>query len=521
MVGGGDSDLLARLARIREDPWEFLTSCVFTLDQADEAMPIKKFPAYPYLKLYCRIWQKEKRILVPKSRRMFMSWMNLGLFLWDTMWHVGRAQAFVSKKEDDANELLKKCVFILEHIPPDIVPPELIPKWHHVFGKLSFEEINSNISGYPQGADQLRQFTLSGILADEMAFWSEAEAMYASSMPTLEGGGRFTGISSPAPGFFRRLVHDELDNQSVKVGDTNLEKRFPIPGVEIWKNPKNKFFCFQLHYSANPAKADPKYREGVKADMPLAKYMQEYELQWDSFEGKPVYPDFSKHRHGTHRIIDPVVGLPLLRGWDFGLTPACIIAQYVGEQLFVLHEFTAENMGADRFSTIVLNQCHINWPRWADNKVNWRDYIDPSGFFRNEDQEGTCAKVLDGKGLSCLPGPVVWETRRSAVEQLLTKQTKAGPGLVICIPTCPVSIAGFEGGYRYPEKSFDLEPGKIRPLKDKHSHPQDGLQYIAAAIIKMTKRKHVKMSDVSYGFQQRSRLEATPEIAETNIVGGP
>jgi hypothetical protein len=58
------------------------------------------------------------------------------------------------------------------------------------------------------GADQLRQFTFSGILGDECAFWEEARKFYSASAPTIEGGGRMTLISSRSPGFFQRLCYD-------------------------------------------------------------------------------------------------------------------------------------------------------------------------------------------------------------------------------------------------------------------------------------------------------------------------
>lgn len=205
---------IEKLNLYRSDPWAFCTDCVYTLDQADEFEPIKKFPShYSYLKLYTRIWQKEKLIVVPKSRRMFMSWVNIALYTWDTAFKIGRHNAFVSKKEDDANELVIKSKFILDHIPADQLPREFIPKYDHTFGKLKFPETNSLIQGFPQGADQLRQFTLSGILADEMAFWETAQDTYSASFPTLEGGGRFTALSSPGPGFFKRLVFDQLDQR--------------------------------------------------------------------------------------------------------------------------------------------------------------------------------------------------------------------------------------------------------------------------------------------------------------------
>lgn len=205
------ADVLERLRLIRNDPWEFL-KCVNTLDPADKTNPVKKFPVdLDYLKYYVRVWEKYPKILVPKSRRMKMSWVNIALYAWDTAFHKGRHNAFVSKKEDDSNELIKKADFILKNVDEAMLPKELIPKYELTFNKLNFVETNSIIQGFASGADQLRQFTFSGIFADEIAFWVDAEQMYSASIPTLEGGGRFTGVSSPAPGFFKRLVFDELD----------------------------------------------------------------------------------------------------------------------------------------------------------------------------------------------------------------------------------------------------------------------------------------------------------------------
>lgn len=207
-----EAQWIETLREYRTDPWVFLCECVYTLDQTDAVNPIKPFPKHlDYLKLYTRVWQKEKRIAVPKSRRMFMSWVNIALYTWDAMFHFGRHNAFVSKKEDDADDLVKRAKFILDHIPEEKLPKELIAKYEYTFGKIKFPELNSIIQGFPSGADQLRAYTLSGILGDESAFWEDAQKMYSASFPTLEGGGRMTMISSPAPGFFKRLVFDQLD----------------------------------------------------------------------------------------------------------------------------------------------------------------------------------------------------------------------------------------------------------------------------------------------------------------------
>lgn len=205
------AQLLARLHHIRTDPWVWLSTCVLTLDQADKISPIKPFPTHDYLRAYTRCWEKYPKILVPKSRRMVMSWTNIALYLWDTMWHQGRFNAFVSKKEEDSAELVRRAEFIYDHIPPSVIPRDLLPRKKTRFGVLEFPDLHSKIEGFPSGATQLRQFTFSGIFADEMAFWDDAQEMYSAAVPTLEGGGRFTGVSSPAPGFFKLLVFDLMD----------------------------------------------------------------------------------------------------------------------------------------------------------------------------------------------------------------------------------------------------------------------------------------------------------------------
>lgn len=505
-------ELLQRLARYREDPWAFLSECVYTLDQTDKLSPKKRFPThFTYLYVYTRCWEKYYKIAVPKSRRMFMSWCNIALYLWDTMFHNGRFNAFVSRKEEAADELVRRAKFIYENIPEDMIPRELLPKAHYKFCNLIFPETNSQIQGFPQGADQLRQFTFSGILGDEMAFWENAQAMYASSMPTLEGGGRFTGISSPGPGFFKNLVFDNLEldgegsvaNENKKIGASSEEaapNRFPMEGVEAWINPKNGFLVFQLHYSANPDKRDEKYRDSIRTSMPRAQYLQEYELQWESFSGMPVYPDFQEKTHGAKKRLSPENGLPLLRGWDFGLTPACVVAQLQGDRLVILWEMAEKNMGAKRFVPKALAALKIAFPEWSDQKKDWLDYSDPSGAFRKDTDEGTCFGIMVDNGLKPRPGAISWEHRKGSVEHFLLRSSRQGPGLEIDMERCPVLTRGFKGGYRYPEKAEDIEPDKIRPIKDEHSHPHDALQMITSSIVKLEKKKKVNVPSPSYSW---------------------
>lgn len=283
----------------------------------------------------------------------------------------------------------------------------------------------------------------------------------------------------------------------MKRADTRTEHKV-VEGIETWRNAKNKFFVFQIHYTANPAKRSADFKETIHSSMPRAQALQEYELHWDSFAGLPVFQDFDKSLHYASPPAKPEAGLPLLRGWDFGLTPACVIAQLQGEVLVVLKEFTEVNMGAERFSEKVLKQCRNLYPNWPDQREHWRDFIDPSGEFRKDTDEGTCAKILDAKGLSPMPGAIAFEERRGAVEQFLIKRTRGGAAFQVNHEECPVLVRGFLGGYRYAEKALEIEPNKLRPLKDEHSHIHDALQMIATRIIMIKGKSKRKIPTLSY-----------------------
>jgi hypothetical protein len=206
----------------RRDPYQFLVDCVWTLDQASQQ--VRRFPDVAddvrcgcesgcknYLQHLVTRWRHEKRLLVPKSRRVMVTWVMCGLHCWLARFFPGSTIAFVSRKQglndsEGAAELVRRVKFIEEHLPVEVAPLEI----KYNFARLAYPSIGSEIIGVAQGADQLRQYTLTAIFADEMAYWELASDTYSASLPTLEGGGRFTGVSSANPGFFKMMVHDTV-----------------------------------------------------------------------------------------------------------------------------------------------------------------------------------------------------------------------------------------------------------------------------------------------------------------------
>lgn len=491
-------EVLSIIQKCANDPWEYL-HYVYTKDEVDQKQLFKKaFPVHlDYLKFLVRVWQKKRLLAVPKSRRMRISWTMLSLYSWKALFQLNRHIAMVSKKEDDADELIKRVKFIVENLDERI--PKEFRRFEYKYNNLYFPETGSRIQGFPQGADQLRQYTCSDVFGDESAFWEDAEKMYAASFPTIEGGGGMCLVSSPAPSFFKKIVFDKLDELDLDEIINNAEIKYPMEGIELWTNLKNRFTVLQLHYTADPEKRSKEFKDSIKSSMPVRQYQMEYELNWESWEGLPVFPDWDVTRHGSKEKKTPILGLPLLRGWDFGLTPACLVAQLQGSELVILKEFTAVNMGAERFSDIVIRECRNEFNGWSDQQKQWRDFIDPSGTFRKDTDEGSCAKILDSKGLHPIPGAISFEERRTSVEHFLTRFTKEGACFSVNLSECPMLARGFNGGYRYNEKSIEIEPAKIRPLKNEYSHIHDALQMITCRITQMRQSTGRRVPMPDYG----------------------
>jgi hypothetical protein len=511
------TDALERYKQLRDDPWLFLSTAVWTHDEIDQENPVKRFPVHlEYLRFLALMWMKRKKIAVPKSRRLTVSWTYIALGLWDVIFHKGRSWAFVSKKEEDSKELVSRAKFIYDHIPPEIISPDLLPKLKRGEMQssppvLEFPELYSKIMGFPSGGNQLRQRGFSGLLFDEMAFWEEAEAAFASAEPTVKGGGRMIMVSTRNPGFFKKIVFDKLNSKDLNFPEIPpVTPKSPMEGIDVWTNPENGFTVIDLSHRANPAKRNAIFEAELRKSLPLHLFNLEYGKSWASFEGRPVYEDFDSMIHLTHREPLIEVGLPLLVGWDSsGLTPAVVLGQLQGDQLVIAREIIGSGMGATRFVPHVSQTIKLNWPQIADIAKQTISWFDPAGFRKNEITEQTYLQAMFAGGFEQIyPGPMTWEKRREAVTERLVGLSNRKPKIVIYESGCPILSAGFKGGYRYADSIADTEPDKVRPLKDVHSHPHDALQYLCGGLAShRTNAGYADIPTPSYGFQK----EHTPK----------
>jgi hypothetical protein len=515
-------DALSRYELFRNDPWQFLTHCVFTHDEVDRDNPIKQFPVHlDYLKFLVKMWQARKKLAIPKSRRLTVSWTFIALGLWDCIFHKGCSWAFVSKKEEDSKELVQRAKFIYDHIPAEMIAPELLPKLKRGEMQSSpplmeFTDIHSKIMGFPAGGNQLRQRGFSGIFEDEIAFWEEAEAAYASAEPTVKGGGRMVMVSTRFPGFFKKIVYDRLDEKDLNYSENPpTTPKSPMEGVDVWTNPVNGFTVIDLSHRANPAKRDPIFEAELRKTLPLHLFNMEYGKSWASFEGRSVYEDFNAGLHFIRREPDLAVGLPVLIGWDSsGLTPAVVIGQLQEEKLIIFRELIGSGMGATRFVPWVAETLRFAYPQITDIAKQTISFFDPAGFKKNEITEQTYLQAMMAGGFKQIrPGPMMWEKRREAVTERLVGLANKEPKIVIYEQGCPILSAGFKGGYRYSDNIANAEPDKVRPVKDVHSHPQDALQYLCGGLRGFrTEGGYDKIPTPSYSFQKHEHTSGRPQL---------
>ena len=491
--------------------------CVYTIDEVDQANPIKKYPSHlMYLFFVVQVLMKYKKVALPKSRRMTVSWTIIAFALWDVIFHKGKFWAFTSKKEEDAKELVSRAEFIFKNIPKDMISPELLPKLKNDRMQtsppvLDFEEIYSKIQGFPQGGNQLRQRGCSGIFEDECAFQEESEDTYVAAEPTIKGGGRMIKVSSRAiedKGFFKRIVFDQLNAPDIRFPEIPpVPSKMPMEGIEFWVNPLNEFAVCDLHYTANPDKRGAEFRESLKRALPIRKFMMEYEKSWETYEGKPVYEDFNPFLHIARNEPKFQIGLPLLIGWDSsGLTPAVVLGQLQEERLVIFKEIIGIGKGAVRFVPEVAQEIKMLFPQITSIEDQTISFFDPAAFKKNEITEETyLQEMIKGGFKQIRPGAMSWKKRVEGVVEFLIGLSKGQPKFLVYEIGAPVVVAGFKGGFRYPDTVSDVEPDKARAVKDIHSHPHDALAYLCSGLKDYRKSNYnISIPVPSYGFQKQS-----------------
>lgn len=193
--------------------------------------------------------------------------------------------------------------------------------------------------------------------------------------------------------------------------------------------------------------------------------------------GKRVYPEFNPDLHAVDSL-PAIQGEQLILGWDFGLTPACVVMQLSSRgQLLVLKEYIADGMGIRTFAeSIVIPSIAKDFPYC---KIGM-SIADPAGNARNEIvEEMSCIGELNQLGIpttSARTNDI--DPRLGSVRFFLNRMTDGKPCFLLDKKGCPTLFKGFVKGYVYARVAVGGEERyKDKPNKNVYSHAMDGLGY--------------------------------------------
>ncbi len=201
-------------------------------------------------------------------------------------------------------------------------------------------------------------------------------------------------------------------------------------------------------------------------------------------DGKAVFPEYHDNIHcpgleDERRAPKTDPRLPIYRGWDFGLTPACNFSQLSARgQWKIVDELVATSMGVDRFSDQVLTHSGQYFP-----DSEFIDIGDPAGESRSETDERTCFDILHGKGILIEAGLQTPQIRFESVRKPLRTMDDDGFPAFNIHPRCSMTRRALMGGFHYRKIQISgTDRFAEKPEKNPFSHPADAMCYTATRL---------------------------------------
>ncbi len=514
------------------DPFGFIFNCCYSVDEADPVEKLKLIPDLPHTRLMIQrvLVDRVHPLLMPKSRRMIVTWTMTACEVWQAMMHEHQGIFVQSKKFEDSCELVNRHWEILKNLPSDIFPVNqttddtinfkcgiAIKRYRGGRGhtaKIEFSN-GSFIQALAEGKDQLRQYGASFVRQEEISFWDKQEESYDAAIecvtppPGSPRGGQLVAVSTANPSWFGMFVNDEDMGETGQRKKRKLDYTIPIEGVREWTT-HNGCRVLEIHYKADPAKRAPDWIKRAKIGKRKRGWDREMEIRWDIYSGMPVFGDcFDESIHISAEPLAWDHESTIVRLWDYGNTPCCTFSTVVNGQWQWLAEICTDmrpmgskeppptsNIG--RLAADVLALCALRFPGTA-----FLDFDDPAGDQKTQTDSRSCRDVLNEKRIYPTGGEVSTKGRIEAMAGWLSRYY-GKPAVLIDEQNCPMLAEGMRGGYRYAEIG---QTGKYQqlPEKNQYSHPIDAQCYGASRLTWDTDSISGESEDIDYYEQAQNR----------------
>lgn len=525
---------LEALAKWSKDPWSFLTGkdpdtkqpIIRTIDQRDKRNPLKPFPAHlDYIHFLIDLLESEPDIVVSndahvwqieKASQMICSTTILLLMLWRCSFKP-QYKALLSKhKEDEAALLLDEKIRQVWLLMPEwlriALPLTLKPK-----NKITWAKTGATILGLPENAASadargqtyhtglIDEAEFQDVLADIItAMRPRAGQIIFWSTPSSEGG---NGVAT-----FRNYLADDPVTIQLHPKLHAVRKKWSarVKGMTVRRNEDKNTTIIRIEHSADPSKRwTPMEEDRIARSYPsIADFRREMKIDRTTNAGKPYYAPFTEKPALYIRRAPGLLDAPILRGWDFGRSPACVWGQWSkkARRFWVLREIQGWDIDTYQFRDLVKYLSgqlsaetlsvhkraveHLEMlagdkayppPPWFSGTLSFADFAgheavrsDP-GLVRAGDAR--IAKEILAEGDIYLMEQYTFERNRRSILAGLSRVREDGTPGIYLDPACPMLIKGLCGGIVY-KKATEANPEPQDPVENQYSHLHEALGYI-------------------------------------------
>ena len=197
------------LIRCKESPWYWAVNYIYTIRKdeftVDSKPQVLRFPPKEHLRYLLHKCFTEPYLAVDKSRQMTLSWLMMLYLLYICQFGSHEEVIIQTKKEVDADALVKRAEFMVEG-----QRPWMRPKFCSAYCRLRFPDTHCSMYGLPGGVDagdQIRSHNPSRYFLDEGGFVDSFEDCRTAGLACCRD---IKIVSTAAPGEFQRFIEDKV-----------------------------------------------------------------------------------------------------------------------------------------------------------------------------------------------------------------------------------------------------------------------------------------------------------------------
>ncbi len=363
------------IAKIKENPAYFIEQyCVIR----HPSRGIVPFMLWDWQREVLKVFQREKRIIILKSRQLGASELAAAYALWMARFTPAAQIALLSRNQREANDLLERIFFTHEQLPDWLraAPAKQeepgaadgVTLRRHSGRMLEFGHtecgvriaqvkrnrvVSSRIESFPAARGAVRSRAISLIVLDEWAHQPWQDEIWTAIEPAVSAGGQIIGVST-AHGVGNVFYRIWQKSHLTQIIDETAAQRIDSP-------QSGTFAAIFLPWNTNPERTE-QWRREREAVMEPWQMSQEYpETAVEAFvqSGRPVFdrellarcepiiaqlPEPREPEDGVRIWEDPQAGHSYVIGADTaeGLSDgdfdaACVLDMQTGKQCAAIY----------------------------------------------------------------------------------------------------------------------------------------------------------------------------------------